>query len=91
MSDADPKLITILDAIREDPDDADRWLALACWLHDNGKDDEATTVRVLWPTLRNNLECESLAETLADVARNAKMLAALARKVERQADETPPV
>jgi hypothetical protein len=31
-----------------------------------------------------------LSDTLADVARNANILAAIARKVERQADERPP-
>jgi hypothetical protein len=48
-------------------------------------------VRVFWPTLRDNLSYASLATTIADVARNAKVLGAIARKVERQADETPPV
>jgi ABC-type arginine/histidine transport system permease subunit len=43
-------------------------------------------VGVLWPALRDNLACTSLAATLADVARNAKVLVAIARKVERPAD-----
>jgi ABC-type arginine/histidine transport system permease subunit len=80
-----------LTAISEVPDDGDRWRALAIWLLDNGRDDEAHAVRALWPTLRDNLACASLGDTLTDVARNAKVLAAVARKVERQVDETPPV
>jgi len=39
-----------LDAIRSNPDDESRWLALAGWLWDNGRDDEAAVVRVFWPT-----------------------------------------
>jgi ABC-type arginine/histidine transport system permease subunit len=59
-------------------------------LWDNGKDDEAFAVRVLWLTLRDNLACASLAATLADVARNAKLLAKVAREMERRAGETLP-
>ena len=40
-----------------------------------------------WPTLGDILACTSLTVTLVDVARDAKVLAAVARKVERQADE----
>lgn len=81
----------ILDAIQDDPDDAHHWIALVCWLSDQGKDDDANAVRLLWPTLRDNLRFATLEATLADLARNAKVLAAIARKMERQADETPPV
>jgi hypothetical protein len=86
-------LNVLLDAIRESPDFGGHWNALACWLWDNGRDDEAFAVRVLWPTLRDNLACTSVAATLADVARNAKVLAKVAREVERrdrdtQTDET---
>jgi len=88
MSDADPRLTIILDAIADAPDDPDRWFALASWLWDNGRAAaEAVAVRVLWPMLRDDLRFA----TLADVARNAKVLAAVARTVERQADDTPPV
>jgi hypothetical protein len=34
-----PDLPAILDAIRERPEDERRWLALASWLWDNGRDD----------------------------------------------------
>jgi hypothetical protein len=44
----------------------------------------------LWPTLRDNLRFVTLEATLAHVARSVKVLAAIARKVARQADETPP-
>jgi hypothetical protein len=32
-----------------------RWLALAFWYRDNGRDDEAAVVQVFRPTLRDNL------------------------------------
>lgn len=86
-----PLLSDLLAAISERPDAGDRWRALALWLLDHGRDDEAHTVRVLWPTLRDNLEFAPLGHTLADVARNATVLAAVAREVERQCDVTPPV
>jgi uncharacterized protein (TIGR02996 family) len=84
-----PDLAEILEAIRERPDDRNRWLALASWLWDNGRDDEALVVRVLWPTLRDNVADTSLKATLSEVKRNAKRLAKLARKIEAQADDTP--
>ena len=89
-STADPPT-QLLRAIADDPDDGEHWHALADWLWVEGREDEAVAVRVLRPTLRGNLSCASLATTIADVARNAKVLAAIARKVGRQADETPPV
>jgi hypothetical protein len=69
-------LPAILAAIRERPDDAPRWLALAAWLWDNGRDDEAAAVRIFWPTLRDNVvEARvSVEDTLADVARHAGIL-----------------
>jgi hypothetical protein len=81
MPDADPQLVTILDAIREEPDDAERWHALSDWLMVHGQDDEAAAVRVLWLTVWGNLACASLAETLADLARNVNVLGKLAREV----------
>jgi uncharacterized protein (TIGR02996 family) len=74
--------------IRERPDDGHRRLALASWLSDHGRDDEAVAMRVHWPTLRDNLACASLAATLRDVARNAKVLAKVVRRVERRAKVT---
>src|SRR5262245_4504671 len=87
-ADADPKLISILNAIRESPDDEAHWLALTEWLYDNGRDDEAVAVRVPWPTLRENLACVSLAATLAGVARTAAVLAEAARAIEWGANDT---
>lgn len=76
-------------ACRKDtPNDGNRWLALACWLGDNGRDVEAVAVHVHWPTRRDILACGSLAATLADLARNTKVPTKMARKVERQADGT---
>jgi hypothetical protein len=83
------ELHAILDTIKADPDDAHHWISLVCWLSEQGKNDESNAVRVLWPMLRDNLRFARLEATLADVARNAKVLAALARKTERHDDETP--
>ncbi len=78
----------ILNALREWPDDEARWLALASWLSDNSRDDEAATVRVFWPTLRDNVLVAGLSvnATLRDVARHAAVLGRRAREVEAQAD-----
>jgi uncharacterized protein (TIGR02996 family) len=83
-------LPTILDAIREQPDDGPRWLALASWLSDNGREDEAAAVRVFWPALQDDLARRSLDDTLEDVARNAELLGQCARKVEGRTREAPP-
>ena len=81
----------ILRAIAANPDVAEHWHELADWLSVLARDDEAVSVRVLWPTLRDNLAVASLAVTLTAVAMNCKTLGAIARKLPRQADETPPV
>jgi uncharacterized protein (TIGR02996 family) len=91
MTTADPPT-ALLDAIRTDPHDGEQWLALADWLFVHARDDEAVAVRGLWPTLRENLAVASLEDTLADVAKNAAVLAAIARKMPTRADdETRPV
>ena len=77
-----PDLPVILDAIREKPDVGPRWLALAEWFADNGRDDEAAAVRVYWPVLRDNLARTSLESTLADVAWHARLLGRRAREDE---------
>jgi hypothetical protein len=77
-------------AIAADPDHRAGWLRLASWFRDHDRTDEAAVVRVLRPTLRDNLAYAYLGDTLAFVARNAPVLAAIARKAERRADETPP-
>jgi hypothetical protein len=84
-----PDLPAILNAIREDPDDGDRWFALASWPWDNGRDDEAVVVRVFWPTLRDKRACVSLKATLSEVKRSANWVAKVARKIEGRADDTP--
>src|SRR4051794_7638029 len=78
-------LPAVLDALRGRPDDRPRWLALSSWLRDNGRDDEADVVRALWPALRDSLAAAPLEATLGDVARNAGLLSAVAREVERRA------
>src|SRR5215207_10004872 len=63
---ADPILLA---AIPADPDDGARWLALAQWFADNGRDDEATAVRVFWPGMRSNLAAGRSLETTLEVVR----------------------
>jgi hypothetical protein len=80
----------ILDSIRRNPDDAARWLALAGWLFDNGRDDEAVAVRVFYPVLVENLERGATVEdTLAIVRRNAGRLARRARLLDERAISQP--
>jgi hypothetical protein len=82
-----PELPALLDAIHEGPDNGPRWLALARWLLDNGRDDEAAAARVYWPVLRDNLARASLKATRADVARHAKVLGERAQEVERRTEK----
>jgi uncharacterized protein (TIGR02996 family) len=82
-----PDLPPLTAAIAQNPDDRGRWLALASWLADNRRDDEAVAVRTLWPVLRDNLAAASLESTLEDLARNARLLAGVAREVEWRADQ----
>jgi hypothetical protein len=86
-----PDLPAILDAIRERPDDGARWEALGAWLWDNGRDDEAAAVRVYWPVLRDNVveAGVSAEDTVADVARHARILGGAGREVERRAADGP--
>jgi hypothetical protein len=77
----------LLHAITEETDDGEHWHALADWLWIHGREDEAAAVRILWPTLLENLTFASLESTLEDVARNASVLGKLARAVERRVDE----
>jgi hypothetical protein len=80
---------TILNSIRRKLDDAARWLALAVWLFDNGRDDEAAVVRVLFRVLQENLDRgATLEETLAIVQRNSGRLARLARLLEEQGTQS---
>jgi uncharacterized protein (TIGR02996 family) len=80
------ELAPILDSIRERPDDGTRWLVLAGWLWDNGRDDEAAAVRVFWPTLRDNVieAGVSLDETLRQLARHAELLGRRTREVQER-------
>jgi uncharacterized protein (TIGR02996 family) len=81
MPDAD-----LLAAIRDDPDDGARWLALAEWFRDHRRDDEAAAVRVFWRTLRESLDARrSIDLVLADLRQNAGILGACAREIEERA------
>jgi hypothetical protein len=84
--DTAPGLASLLAAIQERPDDGPRWLALASWYWDNGRDDEAAAVRVFWPVLRGNVvESEvPLHVTLRTLARNVARLGRRARAVEER-------
>jgi uncharacterized protein (TIGR02996 family) len=86
-----PELPQLLDAIREQPDDGPRWLALAGWLGDEGRDDEAAAVRVFWPTLRDDVlkSRVSLDRTLANLKESAAILGSAARKIEERRHEPP--
>jgi hypothetical protein len=80
-----PDLPQLLDAIRARPDAG--WLALASWLRDNGRDDEAAAVRVYWPTLRDNVTVSgvSVELTVRELARHAARLGRRAREIEGRA------
>ena len=76
----------LLAAIRDRPNDEARWLALAGWLRDHGRDDEAAVVRVFWPTLRDTVTAcgASVHQSLRKVVRNAARLGRRAREVEER-------
>jgi len=84
-------LRTLLDSIRENPDDRTRWLALSWWLWANEREDEAVAVRVLWSVLRDQVTKggKSLEDTLADLEQNAKVLGHVARKMEANTRSSP--
>ena len=86
-----PVLHALIESIRADPGDMGRWLALSRWLGENGRQYEAAAVRVFWPSLRDNVlnAGVSLDETLADVARSAKLLGPVAREVEARRSAGP--
>jgi uncharacterized protein (TIGR02996 family) len=76
---------SLLVALRVNPDDETHWVALASWLRDNGRDDEADVIRVFWPVIRDSLTAgRSLESTLALVRQNAKRLGRRAREIERR-------
>ena len=82
-------LTVLLNVIRERPDDGNRWLALASWLWDHARDDEAVAVELFWPTLRDNVIVSglSLQATLRDMAERARVLGEQARAFERWLNE----
>jgi uncharacterized protein (TIGR02996 family) len=82
-----PILPALLDAIREEPNDERRWIALASWLWDNGRDDEAAVVRMFWPTLRDNVTISgvSLLQTLRQMTRHQRLLGRRAKEIEERA------
>jgi uncharacterized protein (TIGR02996 family) len=85
----DPALLA---AIAAHPDDEARWLALAAWLRDEGRHDEAAAVRAFWPALRDSLAAgRSLESALGLLRRHAGRLGRRARECEdRVATEPEP-
>ncbi len=80
-----PDLTQLLTAIRASPDDGARWLDLAAYYQDVGRDDESDAVRVFWPALRDGLEDgSSLDFALEHVRRHAGRLGRRAREFEQQ-------
>jgi hypothetical protein len=59
-----------------------RWLALAGWLLDKGRDDEAVAVRVYWPAFRDHLAHATLAATPNNLAEHARLFGSIARQIE---------
>jgi hypothetical protein len=66
-------------------------LALAAWLWDNGRNDEAAPVRVYWPTFRDNVTVAgiSVVKTLRKLARHAGMLGRRPREIEARRWDGP--
>jgi hypothetical protein len=74
-------------AILAAPDHGAGWLALAAWLRDNDRNEEAAAVRAFWPAMRNCLAAgRSLEAVLADVRRSAWTLGRCARWIEERLD-----
>jgi uncharacterized protein (TIGR02996 family) len=72
----------LLAAIHADRNDVARWLALAAWLSENGRADEAAAVRVFWREIRDGPGGQSIEAALKDVRDHAEVLGRLARQVE---------
>jgi uncharacterized protein (TIGR02996 family) len=82
------ELPDLLAAIRAEPNREANWLALAFWLADRGRDDEAAVVRVFWPALRDTVGAGTpLHQALRTVARNAARLGRRSREVEERVGE----
>jgi uncharacterized protein (TIGR02996 family) len=78
--DHDPALLA---AILADPDDEPGWLALAAWVRDNGRNDEACIVRVFWPAIRGAMaQGRTLDWCLEYIRRNDARLGQQARGLE---------
>jgi uncharacterized protein (TIGR02996 family) len=78
-----PDLPDLLAAIRTDPAAEEGWLALAGWLADHGRDDEAVIMRVFWPAARDTVGAGTpLHQVLRMMARDNGGLARRARAVE---------
>jgi hypothetical protein len=76
-------LPALWDALRENPADESRWLALFRHLWAEGRDDEAVAVRVFWPTLQDNFASgASPGMTLGDLATFAGRSGRRAREIE---------
>jgi hypothetical protein len=75
------------------PDRGFGWIALAVWLSQQGRYDEAAAVRVFWPKLSARVRAgDSVHMTLRDVARHADWWGRRARQVDHEARQalSPP-
>ena len=82
----DPPDPALLAAILANPDDGARWLALAGSYTDRGRTEEAATVRVYWPALRDGLAGGRSLDWLLEFVRlNAWRLGPQARELEGRA------
>ena len=69
--------------IRIHPNDERPCIALASWLWDNGRDDEAAVVRVFWPTLRDEaVGGPAIEDVLEQMRRYRRLLGRRARGLE---------
>jgi hypothetical protein len=87
MPDDRPDLAVLLAVLRNRPEDGHRWLALASWLWDQDRDDEAAAIQVFWPALRDNVLVSGvpLHATLRQVDRHAAWLGRRVREIEERA------
>ena len=75
-------------AIRAEPTDGGRWQALAGWLRNTGREDEAAALRVFWPALRDSLLAgRTLDFALEYVRKNAVRLGQRARDFEQRSGQ----
>jgi hypothetical protein len=81
---------TLLNAIRSDPDDAARWLALAQHLDDGGEFDLAILLRAQWPACRQCLQDGDTVEQAVERMRTISLVDLAQLSARARAVEEPP-